>query len=264
MKYLEKFQNFDLISENLKWHLEKNMSVTDNVFRPGSDAYYGLIKETRELFDSGVKINLDENDKELFESTDLGKFGYYKGDLVPLDLPMENIQENKVYDPHQMIVGLKYMITEPDYDEDGPEINKSYMVEVIKIMKHGLILRDIEHDFTFERSFQHLMSCDIEEVLQEAKYHGKEVDLNKPMRSSGPKKYKVYVKDPKSENVRVVNFGDVKGGLSAKVSDPKARKAFASRHQCHLKKDKTKPGYWACRANRYASLWNGKTYPGYW
>lgn len=72
MKYLEKFQNFDLISENLKWHLERNMSITDNVFRPGSDAYYGLIKETRELFDSGVKINLDENDRELFESTDLG------------------------------------------------------------------------------------------------------------------------------------------------------------------------------------------------
>ena len=84
------------------------------------------------------------------------------------------------------------------------------------------------------------------------------------MRSSGPKKYKVYVRDPKSGNVRVVNFGDAKGGLSAKVSDPKARKAFASRHKCHLKKDKTKPGYWACRANRYANLWGGKTYPGYW
>lgn len=104
----------------------------------------------------------------------------------------------------------------------------------------------------------------IDEKLNEAEHHGHHVELNKPQRSSGPKKYKVYVKDPKTGNVKVVNFGDAKGGLSAKVSDPKARASFAARHQCHLKKDKTKPGYWACRANRYANLWGGKTYPGYW
>lgn len=85
-----------------------------------------------------------------------------------------------------------------------------------------------------------------EDIVTEAEHHGKSVKLNHPTRSSGPKKYKVYVRDPKSGNVKVVNFGDVKGGLSAKISDPKARKAFAARHQCHLKKDKTKPGYWAC------------------
>jgi hypothetical protein len=56
----------------------------------------------------------------------------------------------------------------------------------------------------------------------------------------------------------------VSGGLTAKVSNPKARKAFAARHNCKDKKDKTKAGYWACRANRYANLWGGKTYPGFW
>ena len=61
-----------------------------------------------------------------------------------------------------------------------------------------------------------------------------------------------------------VNFGDVKGGLKSKSSNAKSRKSFAARHKCHLKKDKTKPGYWACRANRYGHLWGGKTYPGYW
>ena len=100
--------------------------------------------------------------------------------------------------------------------------------------------------------------------LNEAEYQGRKVDLNKPMRSSGPKKYKVYVKNPKTGRVMVVHFGDVSGGLKAKVSDPEARKRFASRHNCKMKKDKTKAGYWACRANRYASLWGGKTYPGYW
>jgi hypothetical protein len=104
----------------------------------------------------------------------------------------------------------------------------------------------------------------IEEIdLNEAKYQGKEVRLGYPQRG-GAKKYHVYVKNPKTGNIKKISFGDVHGGLTAKVSNPKARASFAARHQCHLKKDKTKAGYWACRINRYAHLWGGKTYPGFW
>jgi hypothetical protein len=99
-------------------------------------------------------------------------------------------------------------------------------------------------------------------ALNEAEYKGKTVNLNKPMRSSGPKKYKVYVKNPKSGKVICVNFGDVKGGLTTKINNPKARKAFAQRHQCHLKKDKTKPGYWSCNLPRYGLV--GKVMNTYW
>jgi hypothetical protein len=97
----------------------------------------------------------------------------------------------------------------------------------------------------------------------EAKYHGKEVKLNYPMRG-GTKKYQVYVKNPKTGKVKKIAFGDVHGGLTAKVSNPKARKSFAARHNCDMKKDKTKAGYWACRINKYGHLWGGKTYPGFW
>ena len=79
-----------------------------------------------------------------------------------------------------------------------------------------------------------------------------EVELNKPKRSSGPKKYVVYVKDPKTGNIKKINFGDVKGGLTAKINDPKAAKNFASRHNCDTKTDKLTPGYWACRLPKYA------------
>lgn len=100
--------------------------------------------------------------------------------------------------------------------------------------------------------------------LNEAKYKGKEVKLNKPMRSSGPKKYKVYTKNAKG-NVIVVNFGDAKGGLTAKINNAKARKAFSDRHNCPTKKDKTKAGYWSCRLPRYASLLGLKSsFGGYW
>jgi hypothetical protein len=102
-----------------------------------------------------------------------------------------------------------------------------------------------------------------DEILNEAKYQGKDVKIGYPMRG-GSKKYYVYVKNPSTGKIKKISFGDVHGGLTAKVSNPKARKNFASRHNCDEKKDRTKAGYWACRINRYGHLWGGKTYPGYW
>jgi hypothetical protein len=184
------FVNTEL-SENLKWHLKNYKPITENIFRPGSTAFYELIEETRRFHDE-KSIKLTSVDKVIFETTDIGKWGYFKGEKVPLDLPMENISE-----------------------------------------------------------------------VNEAKHHGKKVRLNYPTRSSGPKKYKVYVKNPKTGKIKCVNFGDVKGGLTSKVNDPKARKAFAERHKCAQKKDKTKAGYWACRLPRYKHL--VKTdFSGYW
>ena len=90
-------------------------------------------------------------------------------------------------------------------------------------------------------------------MINEAEYQGRKVDLNKPKRG-GSAKYYVYVKDPKSGNVRKISFG-VKGGggkLSVKIRDPKARKNFADRHNCDTKKDRTKAGYWSCNLPRYA------------
>lgn len=180
MKFIQNFSNFESISENLKYHLDNNIPILENIFRPYSNSFYELIKESRELYDN-KNIRFSDLDNFLLENTDFGKFEYFEGNLVPLDLPIENI------------------------------------------------------DF-----------------LNEAEYKGKNVKLNKPMRSSGPKKYKVYVKNPKTGKIKVVHFGDVKGGLTSKMNDPKARKSFVSRHQCELKKDRTKPGYWSCNLPRYS------------
>ena len=103
------------------------------------------------------------------------------------------------------------------------------------------------------------------ELLSEAEYQGKKVKVGYPMRDSGGgKKYKVYVKDPSTGRIKKITFGDVHGGLTAKVSNPDARRSFAARHKCKDKKDRMKAGYWACRINRYGHLWGGKTYGGYW
>ena len=91
----------------------------------------------------------------------------------------------------------------------------------------------------------------LDSPMQEAEYQGRDVDLNKPKRG-GRRKYQVYVKDPKTGNVKKVSFGDNVTGLTAKISDPEARKNFAARHRCDTKKDKTKAGYWSCNLPRYA------------
>ena len=77
----------------------------------------------------------------------------------------------------------------------------------------------------------------------EAEYRGRKVPLNKPMRGD-VKKFKVYVKNPKG-NIVKVNFGDKK--MRIKKSNPKRRKSFRARHNCDNPGPKTKARYWSCR-----------------
>jgi hypothetical protein len=92
-----------------------------------------------------------------------------------------------------------------------------------------------------------------EAEVTEAEFKGKDVQLNKPKRG-GSKKFYVYVKDPKTKRVKKVSFGAAGGGqsLKVKIRDSKARKAFAARHRCSSKKDRTSSGYWSCNLPRYA------------
>ena len=100
-------------------------------------------------------------------------------------------------------------------------------------------------------------------TLQEAKKKKKKnPPLNKPKRG-GSKAYYVYVKDPRTKKVKKVSFGS--GGLKAKINNKKARNAFAARHKCSTKTDKTKAGYWSCRLPRYAKLLGLKSsFSGFW
>ena len=82
------------------------------------------------------------------------------------------------------------------------------------------------------------------EQLEEAEYRGRKVTLNKPTRGD-VKKFKVFVKDPKTGNVKKVNFGDP--NMRIKKSNPKRRKSFRARHNCKNPGPKTKARYWSCR-----------------
>jgi hypothetical protein len=83
------------------------------------------------------------------------------------------------------------------------------------------------------------------DAMSEAEYQGRKVPLGKPMQGD-VKKSKVYVKDPKTGNVKKVNFGDP--DMKIKKSNPERRKNFRARHNCDNPGPRTKARYWSCRA----------------
>ena len=89
-----------------------------------------------------------------------------------------------------------------------------------------------------------------EDIIAEAKHHGKNVNLGKPFRTpGGPKKFAVYVRKP-GGGIKKVTFGDPK--LRVKNANKGAAKSFRARHKCSQKKDRTTAGYWSCNVGRYA------------
>ena len=214
----------------IEYHLKHGLALHENIYRYSSEAFIDLFKQARFLYEN-KQIGLIEADIELILETDIGEYGVFEGNKVPLDLPM--IAEEDYDSLEDEIANSEFGM---DYNQLGPN-EKEWVQDEIENMK-----------------------------LNEAEYQGKEVELNKPKRG-GSKKFFVYVKDPKTKNVKKVSFGAKDGGgnLAVKLDDPARRKAFADRHNCKDKKDKTKPGFWACRLGRYwKSLGGSKNYPGFW
>jgi len=143
-------------------------------------------------------------------------------------------------------------------DRVGFVINMDTLIETV-VIEHDEMSITVEMDqdhlamleqcgHTFEKGTEFA-------IYNEAEYQGKKVKLNDPIRTSeNPnKKFKVYVKDPKSGNVKVIRFGDP--NLSIKRDDPKKRKSFRARHGCDTAKgkDKSTAKYWSCYQWRQGS-----------
>ena len=177
------------ISEELKYHLDNGIPLTEMTFRPGSIKFFSLFREARKLMKEGKFVPTVE-ERELLEEHEIGEIGLFEGRKVPLDFPMK------------------------------------------------------------------------EEVLEEAKYKGKNVKLGaKNAKRSGSGRAYVYTTNPKTGKVIKVSFGSSMPDAMGKGEKArKRRKAFGDRHDCAGKKDRTKPGYWACRATKMF----GRSIPGWW
>ena len=119
----------------------------------------------------------------------------------------------------------------------------------------------LDHIYEYEDAEAADINTIADEPFSESKAK-KNPPLNKPKRG-GSKAYYVYVRDPKTKKIKKVSFGS--GGLKAKINNPKARQAFAKRHRCSEKTDRTKASYWSCRLPRYAKLLGLKSnFSGFW
>jgi len=173
------------LSEGLRWHLEEGVSFETPVYRAGTDKYFSLIKEAKWLYHEKLYQPQSQFEVELLES-DLGEWVEFDGKKVPLDFPLQD--------------------------------------------------------------------------LNEMEYKGREVELGKPKKGSGGKAY-VYVRNPKTGKVKKVSFGSsMADAMGDSEAARKRRKSFGDRHNCAEKDDRTKPGYWACRATKFF----GRDIPGWW
>ena len=116
------------------------------------------------------------------------------------------------------------------YDALKQQSNKN------KFVKSGIVMMG-------HMAYKLMKKENTSEVIEEAEYQGRKVELNKPMQGDS-KKFKVYVKNAKG-NVVVVHFGQK--GMNIKKNNPKARKSFRARMNCDNPGPKWKANYWSCR-----------------
>jgi hypothetical protein len=232
-----------ILSEGLKHHMDNNKPLTEHVYRAGSNNYFNLWAEARALYSREILEITNKDDLEILTETDLGHFGMFEGKKVPLDFPIELNEQMDIYDD---IANMEFGM---DYDQLGDN-EKEWVRDEIDNMEYS------------NESLEEKITRIVTEKKKAKKKPNK--PIGKPMRdTSGGKAYKVYVRDPKTGNIKTVRFGS--GGLRAKINDPKARQAFAKRHKCSTKKDKTKASYWSCRLPRYAKLLGLKSsFSGFW
>ena len=276
-----------ILSEGLKHHIDTNKPLTEHLYRAGSRAYFDLFAEARSLYSRGILEFTHEDDVALLTETNLGHFGLYETvnfegeeyDIISKDgdwVYLRSIHDTQVGRKEIKVKEKDITINETKVPLDFPiELNEQMDLEdELANMEFGMDydqLGDNEKEWVRDE-MDNMNYESIEEkitriVTEAKKKKAKKKDnrpIGKPMRSSsGGKAYKVYVKDPKTKKIKTVRFGS--GGLRAKINDSKARAAFAKRHKCSQKKDRTKAGYWSCRLPRYAKLLGLKSsFSGFW
>ena len=215
-----------------------------------NEAYYEVVanlgdKKTKENLDSfeevqdfmnkmikrnAISVDVTKFDKDKKQSIKYNWTGDKWEKVSKSDINESELDESKYENEEsiqQTIDRLKARIDDPN---DGG--NVPFLVQKIK---------DLEKSLNEDEQ--------LDEKKKAKKKEKKDPPLNKPKRG-GSKAYYVYVRDPKTKKIKKVSFGS--GGLRAKIRNPKARKAFAARHNCKNKKDRTKAGYWSCNLPRYA------------
>ena len=226
-----------------------------------------LVSEIVDILEDGIVIELDDyaidvlqsnnvlmHEGEIEEGTRCWK-GYEKkgmkthfGKRVPNCVKKEDLDEGKMKDVAMDLKELSDAEFKEKYGKSKDEMKMALEgKESSARMRLMKALDDVETRKKFAKGEIRIPTPDErkekEDKVKEAEYQGRKVPLGKPMQGD-VKKFKVYVKNPKG-NVVKVNFGDP--NMRIKKSNPARRKSFRARHNCASPGPRHKARYWSCR-----------------
>ena len=264
----EGMQSRVLMTENMQYHIDNKKPLYETTLPYGSKEYLDLWVEARYLYSRGA-LNVEGIDKEKITETDLGEYGIFEGQLVPLDLPMLEevlLTENNIAELDKIKKEIEALMPslswiddvtvssysgdlyiDLDYELDPQETKQ--LSQLASKYNMNLMRKSSGKNASLVK--RRVPPKNEDEELNEAEYQGRKVQLGKPMQGD-IKKFKVYVKNDKGKVVKV-NFGfggtSAKGKrMSIKVKNPKRRAAFRARHNCKNPGPRWKARYWSCKA----------------
>ena len=245
-----------------------------------------IVAEVDDLTEDGIVLNLDETALDLMSRLDLVDLSeeHDQSHGSAYDRGSADAWYHRPKNPHKMVGNQKVKLTDPadlkayyagyekTAEEEGPWGGKRYDESVSESAGVGVIAskkqaRDPRYSTSltvdvhpgqdqkelakYNQGRRRAGVLDPSGKITEAEYQGRSVQLGKPMKGD-VKKFKVYVKNPKTGNVKKVNFGDK--NMEIKRDNPARRKNFRARHGCGTGRasDRTKAAYWSCR------MWSSK------
>ena len=268
-------QRHAIYLNDFKQYADESIQAGDELMIETADGE-GIVVPVLHVIDENILVGWDEIAEDIFTEQDrqlaeLRKLaGLDENNLVPFEAPddvkkaVEDIKKNGLPMSAKFVNWCKENKCDfsINFMKEPKEMNKAAIAKIRFEKETGygtggekLNMRPPKQlDLPFKPRDPQQQELDFDEDLDEAEYRGRKVKLNKPTRGD-VKKFKVYVKDPKTGNIKKVNFGH--GGSSAKKagqktmkikkSNPKRRKSFRARHNCDNPGPKTKARYWSCR-----------------
>ena len=125
IEYVEQLQSPSLflkesvnVSPEVKYHVDNNLTLTNNIYRVYSEGYFRLVNEVRDLYENG-DIILNEEDRLMVQS-DLGRIVVIDGREIYLDAPFEVIEEEDVLEEAKHR-GKNVKLNKPFRTSGGPK-----------------------------------------------------------------------------------------------------------------------------------------------
>ena len=269
--------DFDIFRKNLSSHFDFSESVNEDIYdkfldntqNPKGRAKSLILKFTKEYGDDASSMAVDRfSSKNNLKPEEKYILKYITKNDIKIssqsggpDFSTLNEADDKLLKIKQELEALRPSISWIDdifiSSYDGSlQVELDYTLYPNEIKQLAQIAAKYGMELKYMTGKNATLVKRIDEAVKNAltekkakKKEKKDPPLNKPKRG-GSKAYYVYVRDPKTKKIKKVSFGS--GGLRAKIKNKEARNAFAARHNCKNKKDRTKAGYWSCNLPRYA------------